>query len=51
MRLFSQRHGYKPVKSVIQIESIDEELRTGLWNALDIYYWSAGRPSELLHSP
>ena len=50
MRLFSQRYGYKPVKSVIQTESIDQELRTGLWNALDIFYWRTGRPHEHLRS-
>ena len=38
--LFSQKHGYKPVKSVIQLTSIDDDLRNGLWNALDVYYWS-----------
>jgi len=40
MKLFSQRHGYKPVKNVIQLDSMDSDLRNGLWNALDMYYWS-----------
>jgi hypothetical protein len=35
---FSQREGIKPVKSVIQVDSMDSDLRTGLWNALEIYY-------------
>ena len=39
MKLFSQRQGLKAIKSVIQIKSIDEDLRNGLWNALSIYYW------------
>jgi hypothetical protein len=39
MSLFSQRHGYKPIKTIMQIETIDEELRNGLWNALCIFYW------------
>ena len=39
MRLFSQRKGIKPVKSVIQVDSMDTELRNGLWNALTIFYW------------
>ncbi len=30
--LFSQRKGFKPVKFVIQKDSMDEELRNGLWN-------------------
>lgn len=50
MTLFSQRYGYKPVKSVIQIESVDDNLRTGLWNALDIFYWRTGKPYELMSS-
>lgn len=29
---FSQRHGFKPLKTVIQIESMDTDLRNGLWN-------------------
>jgi hypothetical protein len=49
--LFSQKHGYKPVKNVIQLESIDTELRNGLWNALDIFYWSEGQLHEHLSSP
>ena len=39
IRRFSQRKGIKPVKDVIQKESMDDDLRNGLWNALDIYYW------------
>ena len=40
MKLFSQRKGIKPVKSVIQVDSMDDDLRNGLWNALTIFYWS-----------
>jgi len=40
MKLFSQRQGLKPIKSVIQIDSMDEDLRNGLWNALALFYWS-----------
>jgi len=39
MELFSQRKGIKPVKSIIQVENIDEDLRIGLWNALTRFYW------------
>lgn len=39
MKSFSQREGFKPVKSVIQINSIDNELRNSLWNALTLFYW------------
>lgn len=37
--MFSHRYGFKPIKSVIQTESIDDELRNGLWNALTTFYW------------
>jgi len=31
---FSQRMGFKPVKSVLQIDDIDSELEVALWNAI-----------------
>lgn len=37
--LFSQRKGIKPLNKVIQIDTIDGELRNGLWNALDVMVW------------
>ncbi len=46
--LFSQKHGYKPIKNVIQLESMDDDLRNGLWNALDMYYWSKAGHTHLL---
>lgn len=36
--LFSQKYGYKPVKRVMQVDTMDEDLRNGLWNALHMYY-------------
>jgi len=36
---FSQRKGIEPVKSVLQVDSMDSDLRIGLWNVLDIVYW------------
>jgi hypothetical protein len=44
MMLFSERQGIKPVKSILQVDSMDEELRTGLWNALTIFYWDRLEP-------
>ncbi|WP_182200076.1 AbiJ-NTD4 domain-containing protein [Paraliobacillus salinarum] len=32
MMLFSERVGLKPVKNAIQIDSVDDDLRNGLWN-------------------
>jgi hypothetical protein len=37
---FSERHGYTPVKDVVQRERIDADLRVGLWNVLDLTLWS-----------
>ncbi len=39
MKLFSQRKGFKALKNVIQIESMDTDLRNSLWNALTMCYW------------
>lgn len=43
---FSQRVGARPLKEAIQIQSMDEELRNGVWNVLTICCWN-----ELDHSP
>ncbi|OGM12050.1 hypothetical protein A2Z22_01935 [Candidatus Woesebacteria bacterium RBG_16_34_12] len=37
---FSQRKGITPVKNIIQIDSMDDDLRNRLWDALSIFYWS-----------
>ncbi len=37
--LFSQRKGLKPVKTMMQVDSMDTDLRNGLWNMLQLYYW------------
>ncbi|MEK7395662.1 MAG: hypothetical protein AAB116_01885 [Candidatus Poribacteria bacterium] len=39
MESFSQRKGIKPVKTEIQRESMDDDLRTGLWNLLYSFYF------------
>lgn len=40
---FSERMGYKTVKTVLQLESIDDDLRASLWNTLD--YWVFSQPN------
>lgn len=40
MALFSERKGIRPLQKAIQRESMDEELRTRLWNALYKKIWS-----------
>jgi hypothetical protein len=37
---FSQRKGLKPVRSVVQNNSIDDALRSALWNALHLCIWN-----------
>jgi len=39
VKLFSQRIGKTPIKSVIQTDTIDEDLKNALWNGLTIFYW------------
>ena len=40
MKRFSQRKGFKPVTEVIQIDSMNSELRNSLWNTLDVEIWA-----------
>ena len=42
--LFSHRKGLKPVRTVVQKDSMDAQLRNGLWNALFFCYWENARP-------
>jgi hypothetical protein len=37
---FSETYGYKPIKTVMQVDSMDADLRIGLWNGLAVYYWA-----------
>lgn len=50
MSLFSQRKGFKPVKSVVQVDSVDLELKNGLWNMFSVFCWAQhdARRVELL---
>jgi len=40
--LFSQRMGIKPIKTIMQVDSIDDDLRNSLWNCLVYHYWREG---------
>ena len=37
--LFSQRQGLTPSLKSLQLEDMDTELRTRLWNCLTVFYW------------
>ncbi|SBL57757.1 Uncharacterised protein [Klebsiella michiganensis] len=39
MALFSQRMGITPLVKAIQLESMDQDLRYGLWNVLQVCFW------------
>lgn len=39
MTSFSKRYGYVPLKNAFQRESVDNELRTMLWNVLNLFIW------------
>lgn len=41
MKLFSQRKGLKSVSEIIQLDSMNSDLRNSLWNALDVSLWSS----------
>lgn len=45
--LFSQRRGLKPIKSIIQIDALDKDLRNALWTALTT--WERRRTSTTGH--
>lgn len=47
---FSERHGYKSVRDIVQIESIDEPLRNALWNYLKILAWDQVAMSTGMYS-
>ena len=40
---FSQRVGINPPEKILQLDSIDEDLRNGLWNTLTVIYWNSYR--------
>lgn len=37
---FSERYGYRPVREIIQKESINDDLKNGLWNAIGEYIFN-----------
>lgn len=48
MELFSERQGYKSVKTIMQVNTMDTDLRNGLWNALELYYWKRAERTNFL---
>jgi hypothetical protein len=40
MNSFSQRKGLKQIKSVVQVDSMDDDLKNGLWNAMQVFYFN-----------
>jgi len=43
MKRFSQRKGFQPVSTVIQVNAMNSELRNSLWNVLDVFIWQSER--------
>jgi len=37
---FSERYGYETAREDIQVESMDEPLRNGLWSLLFVHVWN-----------
>lgn len=48
MNRFSQRYGFEPVKDRIQLNDMDSDLRTGLWNVLVIVFWPKAPDYDIL---
>lgn len=49
--LFSQRKGLKPVRTILQVDSVDEGLRNRLWDALKLKYWDRISEPYLINIP
>ncbi|WP_193452112.1 AbiJ-NTD4 domain-containing protein [Pseudomonas nitroreducens] len=45
---FSERYGFTKARDVIQIDSMDEQLRVGLWNAITVCVFSGYSPYQSL---
>ncbi|MDB9375717.1 AbiJ-NTD4 domain-containing protein [Nodularia sphaerocarpa] len=39
MDTFSQRHGFNPKREIMQIDSMNDDLRNSLWNVLALSFW------------
>ncbi|MDY6460311.1 AbiJ-NTD4 domain-containing protein [Acinetobacter faecalis] len=39
---FSERYGYKPVREIIQKESIDDQLKNALWSIFHLFIYLFG---------
>ncbi len=48
MPTFSQRHGIKPLKKKIQMDDMDKELISKLWNSLYEIYWNTMKRYPLI---
>lgn len=50
---FSERQGIRPLKKIVQIDSMDDDLRNRLWNVLTKYEWPVrgGYYDDLTHYP
>lgn len=42
---FSERYGYKTARESVQIDSMDEPLRNGLWSLLKLHIWDTATDS------
>jgi len=47
---FSERQGIIKAKSSIQVEYIDDDLRNGLWNAVQLYYFDRLDSNQIKYS-
>ncbi len=48
MRRFSERFRYQSIRTVVQIDEMDDELRNSLWNLLVEYYFTRFAPTDTM---
>lgn len=35
---FAERYGFRPVRAAVQVDALDDETRTALWNVTHVYF-------------
>ncbi len=47
---FSEKYGFKPVREKLQLDEVDTDLRTSLWNVMKLQVWD-GSYVDSMNSP
>lgn len=49
MRTFSERYGHTPIQDVLQVQSMNSNLRNSLWNVLQLAVWDGAEFMQSRH--